>query len=422
MAPGRARPAGDLPLRASAARTGQRSRPPDLLNQVDSTGFTGRSPGCVGARRRLDPHPAEGDPPAPRPAADHARVVVPARSIGMPPSTARTGPPVGPARRRPRHPPGPRRVAVRADDLDPTAVPAHLQVSFVVEDERGTVVWEGKDLDALQDAASPGSCVGAWPTPGPTSNPGLTTWDVGTVPVEFMPRSRRRLVRATRRSSTLGATGAAGPGRPFADQAEHRRGCVGSRCSAPPPPWEAGPRRAEQRREAARWGTTRTARSRRARRRLAAAVDAIAGGGPAHPRSAEEFTTALLAVRNPCGEARALAVIRAVEPILAAHREIASTSTRRRAPSGIPSSRTSRAQLRELIRPGFRRRRRRGTPAGPAALFWPRCGTGSTGPVGPLATPSSPPRSRPSRMPMPTCSPAFAPLNAHAPTSWQSPG
>ena len=329
----------------------------DLLNQVDSTGFDWQVPGL---REELVAALIRTLPKVTRrllvPAADHARAVLPQvhryaaehRADRTAPSARLVDVLAGILQGRAG-------VAVRADDLDPTAVPAHLRVSFVVEDERGTVVWEGKDLDALRDAAAPQLRRRLAHAGADLERPGLTTWDVGTVPVEFeRPGPGSVTVRGYPALVDEGPTAALRVLPTLAEaQAEHRRGVRRLLLLSSTPPWKrvlAGLSNAEK---LALGHNPHGSVPALLDDVLAAAVDAIAQEEVPHtPRSAEEFTTALLAVRNHAAT-RALAVIRAVEPILAAHREIASTLDATTSPAAAYLVADIRAQLRELIRPGF---------------------------------------------------------------------
>ncbi len=71
---------------------------------------------------------------------------------------------------------------VRPADLDPSAVPVHLAVTFVVEDERGAAVATGTDLDALRRLlAKPVRRAVASAVTG-IERSGIIRWDFGELP------------------------------------------------------------------------------------------------------------------------------------------------------------------------------------------------------------------------------------------------
>ena len=72
--------------------------------------------------------------------------------------------------------------AVRPSDFDPDAVPGHLQVTFVVEDDHRTPLATGTDLGALRRLlAAPVRQAVAQATPG-VERSGITGWDFGELP------------------------------------------------------------------------------------------------------------------------------------------------------------------------------------------------------------------------------------------------
>jgi ATP-dependent helicase HrpA len=71
---------------------------------------------------------------------------------------------------------------VPRDAWRPGEVPAHLRVNFRVEDEHGTVVGEGRDLDVLRRALAPTVQATISAAAGDIERRGITTADFGTVP------------------------------------------------------------------------------------------------------------------------------------------------------------------------------------------------------------------------------------------------
>ncbi|MBO9520782.1 MAG: ATP-dependent RNA helicase HrpA [Nocardioidaceae bacterium] len=78
-------------------------------------------------------------------------------------------------------------VHVPEDAWDWEKVPAHLQPTFRILDEAGTVLGEGKDLDRLKEPLRPSfeaAVAGAAEDSGLTTT-GQTTWTFGTIPADF---------------------------------------------------------------------------------------------------------------------------------------------------------------------------------------------------------------------------------------------
>ncbi|MCD9622938.1 ATP-dependent RNA helicase HrpA [Rhabdothermincola salaria] len=72
--------------------------------------------------------------------------------------------------------------AVRPADLDPGALPPHLRMIFLVEDDDGTVLGQGRDLAALQAALAEPVRRALGDAAGDLERHGLTTWEVGDLP------------------------------------------------------------------------------------------------------------------------------------------------------------------------------------------------------------------------------------------------
>ncbi len=74
------------------------------------------------------------------------------------------------------------RATVRPADLDPPRVPAHLRLTFSVDDERGRSLATGKDLDSLRRRLAGRAREAVAATAGGIERAGITTWDVGDLP------------------------------------------------------------------------------------------------------------------------------------------------------------------------------------------------------------------------------------------------
>jgi ATP-dependent helicase HrpA len=61
-------------------------------------------------------------------------------------------------------------------------LPAHLRMTFRVEDERGTLVAEGDDLDALREQVRPRLREALAAAAAPLEHHGLTSWTIGPLP------------------------------------------------------------------------------------------------------------------------------------------------------------------------------------------------------------------------------------------------
>ena len=121
---------------------------------------------------------------------------------------------------------GPR---VAASDFDLAAVPAHLRVTFRIEDERGRRVAEGDDLEALARGLAPALRAEVAAAAGPDAErEGLTTWDAALpspIPLETERRRGRLVVKAYPALVDEGETVALRLlDRPDLASAAHRRG------------------------------------------------------------------------------------------------------------------------------------------------------------------------------------------------------
>ncbi len=75
-----------------------------------------------------------------------------------------------------------RGVRIPRDAWDLDRLPPHLRMTFRVEDERGALVAEGPDLDALREQVRPRLRQELASAAAPLEHHGLTAWTIGTLP------------------------------------------------------------------------------------------------------------------------------------------------------------------------------------------------------------------------------------------------
>jgi ATP-dependent helicase HrpA len=325
--------------------------PVDRLNQVTEAGFDWQVPGF---REELVTALIRSLPKAVRrhlvPAPDHARAVLPDLALG-------TGPIERALAEALQRRSG---VAVAESDFDWARVPDHLRITFSVDGLDGTPIATGKDLEEVREAATPALRRQVRVASASIERTGLTSWSFGTVPETFEGTN------GVQGFPALVDTGSAVdlrvlPTRGEAE-AEHRLGVRRLLLLGTNPPWRHVLARLTNTQKLALGHNPHGSVPALLDDCLAAAVDAIAADGvvsaPSRPggiRDAEEFEWALSAVRTHAA-ARVVQVVDLVEPILAKHLAITNRlaalegSTN---PAIRPMLADVRAQLRELVRPGF---------------------------------------------------------------------
>ena len=323
--------------------------PVDRLNQVTSEGFDWQVPGFreelvtslirslpKGVRRHLVPAP------------DHARAVLPE----LDPASGPLLPALATALRRRAG------VAVSAEDFDEARVPRHLAITFSVERRDGTAIASGKDLEAVREQASPQLRRHVRRAGSQMERSGLTAFPDEGVPEAFESST------GVQGYPALVDTGSAVdlrvlPTGPEAE-AEHRLGVRRLLLLGITPPWKQVLARLTNRQKLALGHNPHGSVPALLDDCLAAAVDAIsddAGTGRVDHtiRTREDFEWALSAVRTHT-TARVVEVVGLVEPILARHLALTNhlAELDRSTSQAIrPMVADVRAQLRELVRPGF---------------------------------------------------------------------
>ncbi|GGN02122.1 ATP-dependent helicase [Terrabacter tumescens] len=323
--------------------------PVERLNQVTPDGFDWQVPGFreelvtalirslpKGIRRNLVPAP------------DHARAVLPELDPTSGPLLVALATVL---RRRAG-------VAVTPADFDLERVPAHLTVTFQVDGSDGRAVATGKDLEAVRDSATPQLRRQVSRAGSRVEQAGLTSFPDAGVPETF------ESAQGIQGFPALVDTGSAVdlrvlPTRAEAD-AEHRLGVRRLLLLGITPPWKQILARLTNTQKLALGHNPHGSVPALLDDCLAAAVDAIRDDAVTDRedhavRSREDFEWALSAVRTHT-TAKVVQVVGLVEPILAKHLALTNRLAeldRSSSPAIRPMLADVRAQLRELVRPGF---------------------------------------------------------------------
>ncbi len=248
-----------------------------------------------------------------------------------------------------------RGVAVAPGEWSVDRVPEHLRVAFSVEDGRGRVLARGRDLDAVRAAAAPQLRRQVSRAGAAIERTGLRSWEIGDVPTEFTTTSSTgRRVEGFPALVDEGSSVALRllPTRAEAD-AEHRVGVRRLLILGTSPPWKQVLGRLSNAQKLALAHNPHGSVPALLDDCLAAAVDAIATERVHGPvRTADEFAGALTAVRTHLA-ARVVQVVGLVEPVLAKDLQAQQRLDAMTAPALADLVADVRAQLRELVRPGF---------------------------------------------------------------------
>ncbi|WP_068401730.1 ATP-dependent RNA helicase HrpA [Kribbia dieselivorans] len=323
--------------------------PVELLNQVSADGFDWQVPGLRGDLvtaliRALPKATRKHFVPAPDHAAAAVKALEPRSGASLTDELGR----VLFERTRVKVPPG---------EWDVTKVPAHLRISFSVEDRSGTVLGQGKDLADLQAQLKGRVQRGMSKAASKLERSGATTWDFGTIPASFEQRSGAHTVIGYPALIDEG-TSVGLKVLPTADQsaAAHRRGVRRLLILGTTPPWKRVLARLTNAQKVALGQNPYGSVPALLEDCLEAAVDAIVGvGTETELRDEAGFEAALGQVRTHAAT-RVLNVVEAVEPVLTQAVEVR-TLIARLAATDNPVLRTTaedvRLQLDGLVRPGF---------------------------------------------------------------------
>jgi ATP-dependent helicase HrpA len=249
-------------------------------------------------------------------------------------------------------------IRIPPDEWDVTRVPDHLRVTFSVDGPGGRVVARGKDLDELRERSGGAVRAGMAKAGASIERSGLTAWTVGTVPETFEGRAGGQVVLGYPALVDEGASVALrvlpDPG---AAEAAHRRGVRRLLLLGTTAPWKRVLARLTNAQKLALADNPHGSVPALLQDCLDAAVDAIVVEHVTGPvRTEEAYAAALAAVRTHSAT-RVLAVVEAVEPVLALAAQV--RRTLEALERGAASARTAatradvRAQLDSLVRRGF---------------------------------------------------------------------
>ncbi|MGB8384514.1 MAG: DUF3418 domain-containing protein, partial [Dermatophilaceae bacterium] len=323
----------------------------DVLNQVRPDGFDWQVPGLredlVAALLRTLPKSTRRLlVPAPEHAAATVRVLL---ERGLGPGD---GPLTGILATVLRQTHG---VAIAADDWDVERVPDHLRITFSVEDEAARVVASGTSIAALREQAAPQVRREVAKAGSGVERAGLTTWPpLDQVPLEHVGSSGGRAVRGFPAFVDEGDSVALRvlPS-PAEAAAEHRLGVRRLLLLGTSPPWRQVLATLSNAEKLALGHNPHGSVPALLADALACAVDAIVLEQVHRvPRTRSEFDAALAAVRAHAA-ARVGRVVRLVEPVLAMHLDLVRRLDAMTAPALRELVTDVRAQLAEMVRPGF---------------------------------------------------------------------
>jgi ATP-dependent helicase HrpA len=319
--------------------------PLDVLNQVDDDGFDWQ---VAGLRQDLAIALLKSLPKATRrnfvPAPDHARAALESADLAAGHITDELGYAL-------RELTG---VRIPADEWDWSRVPDHLRITFRIEDGRGDVVGEGKELVALQEQLAPQVRQTMRRAAASVERKGLQHWTFGDLPATFEHRVGDRVIHGfpavvDRGDSVAVEVLASEQERDAATKLGVRRLLLLNTTA----PWK--------RVLALMTNAQRLALAHNPHGRvpellqdcLAAAVDSIVAERPGgHVRGPEEFEETLRIVRSQV-VARVMDVIELVEPLLVRFRQVELALAAMTSPLMAPAKADMQAQLRSMLYPGF---------------------------------------------------------------------
>ncbi len=249
-------------------------------------------------------------------------------------------------------------VGIAPGEWDLSRVPDHLRVTFSIEAAGGRVVARGKDLEALRPSAGGAVREGMARAGASLERTGLTTWNLDDVPETFEGRVGGQSVVGYPALVDEGSSVAL---RVLPDagtaEAAHRAGVRRLLLLGTTAPWKRVLARLTNAQKLALADNPHGSVPALLQDCLDAAVDAIVAEHVSGPlRTREAYAAALAAVRTHSAT-RVLAVVEAVEPVLALRAQVRRTLDA--LASGAAASRTSAtradvaAQVEGLVGPGF---------------------------------------------------------------------
>ncbi|MCE1178579.1 MAG: ATP-dependent RNA helicase HrpA [Micrococcales bacterium] len=234
-------------------------------------------------------------------------------------------------------------------------VPDHLRLTFSVEDARGRVLAQGKDLGALQERLAGTVRTRMAKAGASIERTGMTTWDVGTIPETFETSQGGHSIQGFPALVDEGSSVALRV-LPHADEAaaSTRLGVRRLLLLGTSAPWKRVLARLSNAQKLALGSNPHGSVPALLEDCLACAVDAIVAerAGESVIRDEAAFEEALAAVRAHV-VARVLQVVEAVEPVLAEANRVRAELDRQSAPVMAGTVADVRAQLASLVYPGF---------------------------------------------------------------------
>ncbi len=245
-------------------------------------------------------------------------------------------------------------VSIAASDWDVDRLPAHLRMTFVAERSDGGAVASAGSIAALQELVAPQLRRQVASAAGALRRVGLRSWAIDVVPEVHESQSQGTLVRGYPALVDHGDSVALEVLPTAAEAAaEHHLGVRRLLLLNTVPPWKQVLGRLSNTQKLALGHNPHGSIPALLEDALACAVDAIVAERIHHPpRTRAEFDAALQAVRSHVA-ARVIQVVDLVEPILASHLAVIRTVDGMSSPQVADLVSDVRAQLVELIRPGF---------------------------------------------------------------------
>ncbi|HEX2308735.1 MAG TPA: ATP-dependent RNA helicase HrpA [Jatrophihabitantaceae bacterium] len=240
-----------------------------------------------------------------------------------------------------------RGVSIRPGDWQLDALPAHLRMTFVVEDDAGAVLAEGKDLDALRMRLSAAALAEVSADFEPLR--GRTSWDFGALPEVYETERGGHRVRAypalVDEGTSVAVQLVAGPAE---QRAANHDGVRRLLLLAVPSPINAAVRALTSAERMVLRVTPHGSAAELLDDCLAAAADAVMDGGPL-PHDAASFDALVVRARAELPSV-ANRLLREVAAALAAYGEARLAVDRVRATTAAEDMD---AQLGRLVHPGF---------------------------------------------------------------------
>jgi len=319
--------------------------PLDMLNQIDDTGFEWQ---VAGLRQDLVTALLKSLPKATRrnfvPTPEHARAALASADQAGGYICDELG-------RALRELTG---VRVPADEWDWSRVPGHLRITFRVEDGRGNVVGEGKELAALREQLAPQVRQTMQRAAASVERKGLRQWTFGDLPATFEQRLDDRVIQGFPAVVDHGESVAIEVlASPHERDAATKLGVRRLLLFNTTAPWKRVLALLTNDQRLALGHNPHGSVPDLLQDCLAAAVDSIVAQRPGgQVLRSQEFDETLGIVRSQV-VARVMDVIELVEPVLVQSRRVELALAAMTSPIMAPAKSDMRAQLRSLLYAGF---------------------------------------------------------------------